>query len=219
MNICDSDCAGRRSFHREPPQAPPDHARRRWALEGSATRSRSSCSRKPTCTHEAGSTRAVGRQDVGLNALRTTDLVHATADATETAEERRATVHAPRAMHPGKPRMRASRSPWDSRGRWAQLLATTSLRHWERNQHGRLGKLAIASAIAWLAVLRSVLVEHRRMRAGVAGTVHQFRRWWRPGQRPRVRLAWRRSWKRNWRPVARSASMQDIWWWQWPRRR
>ena len=92
MNICDSDCAGRRSFHREPPQAPPDHARRRWALEGSATRSRSSCFRKPTCTHEAGSTRAVGRQDVGLNALRTTDLVHATADATETAEERRATV-------------------------------------------------------------------------------------------------------------------------------
>ena len=29
---------------------------------------------------------------MGLNALRTTDLVHATADATETAEERRATV-------------------------------------------------------------------------------------------------------------------------------
>jgi hypothetical protein len=31
---------------------------------------------------------------VGLNALRTTDLVHATADATETAEERRSTGRA-----------------------------------------------------------------------------------------------------------------------------
>ena len=49
---------------------------------------------KPSCTHEAGSTRAVGRQDVGLNALRPTDLVHAMADATETAEERRSTVNA-----------------------------------------------------------------------------------------------------------------------------
>ncbi len=36
MKICVSDCVGRRSFHREPAQARRDHARRRWALEGSA---------------------------------------------------------------------------------------------------------------------------------------------------------------------------------------